>query len=575
MKKMEPQHYGALFLALTMAAISLPALAEKYDQTAPDDTTGIAAPASKKIEPLRVCADPGNMPLSNDKGEGYQNKIATVIAEAMGTYTTYFYRPYLERGLTRQTFDNNECDILLDMSPDDERMMVTMPVYRSTFVLAYRNDKGLDIKSLDDPKLLNQLQVGVFQHSAIRTVLQEHGINRENTIVHSISHDADLHPELQPHRQVQDVIDGKLDVAAIWGPMAGWYKTLQKAPLTIVPVNRMEDRTPMEFSLAIGMRRNAKELKANIEKAMLNNKDKIRKILDDFGVPLVQCPDCVVSGDIPTHGDYKPLPRIANEAQIPKQSDLAALPAMIDEALKEGSTLEQELHNATIARDSTRIEFLLKRGAKVNARDTEGQTPLMVAVKSDDLSIVNGLLAYKADPNLQDNDGWTAAMHAVRGNDPKIMRLLGKPEFKTNFELINHDGMTALGLATYNNKANAAVAMLDSGAKPDAAMGAARYTALMIAAKQDNQVMAQTLLQYKANPNARNAGGVTALMIAAVRNQDMLISLLLKSGADASIKDEEGKTALILAKENDADKAVSMLQANADGKISSAATKRQ
>lgn len=551
MKKSEMyKNYGAVLLAGTLGIATIPALAAN-------------------VAPLRVCADPGNMPLSNDKGEGFQNKIATVIAEAMGTYTTYFYRPYLERGLTRQTFDNNECDILLDMSPDDERMMVTMPVYRSTFVLAYRNDKGLDIKSLDDPKLLNELQVGVFQHSAIRTVLQEHGINRENTVVHSISHDADLHPELQPHHQVQDVIDGKLDVAAIWGPMAGWYKTLQKAPLTIMPVNRMEDRTPMEFSLAIGMRRNAKELKANIEKAMLGNKDKIRKILDDFGVPLVQCADCVVSGDIPSHGDYKPLPRIANEAQIPKQSDLAALPAMIDEALKSGSTLEQELHNATIARDSTRIEYLLKRGAKVNARDTEGQTPLMVAVKSGDISIVNGLLAYKADPNLQDNDGWTAAMHAVRSNDPKIMRLLGKHEFKTNFELVNHDGMTALGLATYENKANAAVAMLDSGAKPDTAMGVARYTALMIAAKQDNQVMVQTLLQYKANPDVRNAGGVTALMIAAVRNQDMLISLLLKSGANAGLKDDEGKTALLLAKENDADKAVRMLQAKADGKSGS------
>jgi len=557
MKKNEMyRNYGAVLLAGTLGLAT------------------ISAGAADRA-PLRVCADPGNMPLSTDKGEGFQNRIASVIAEAMGTHATYFYRPYLERGLTRQTFDNNECDILMDMSPDDERMMVTMPVYRSTFVLAYRNDKGIDIKSLDDPRLLNELKVGVFQHSAIRTVLQEHGINRDNTVVHSISHDADLKPERQPHRQVQQVVDGKLDVAAIWGPMAGWYKTMQHAPLTILPVNRMEERTPMEFSLSIGMRKNARELKADIEKAMLDNKDKIAKILTDYGVPLVECGNCVVSGDIPAHGAYKPLPRIANNAQIPKQSDLAALPAMIDAALKEGSTLEQELHNATIARDSTRIEYLLKRGARINARDTEGQTTLMVAVKSGDLSVVNGLLEYKADPNLQDNDGWTAAMHAVRGNDPKIMRLLGKQQYKTNFELLNHDGMTALGLATYNNKANAAVAMMDSGAKPDTAMGAARYTALMIAAKQDNQTMAQTLLQYKANPNARNAGGVTALMIAAVRNQDMLISLLLKSGADASLKDEEGKTALMLATENDADKAVGMLQAHVAGKENSVATARQ
>lgn len=543
MKKNEMSgNYGAVLLACSLSVASLSALATN-------------------AAPLRVCADPGNMPLSSDKGEGFQNKIASVIADAMGTHATYFYRPYLERGLTRQTFDNNECDILMDMSPDDERMMVTMPVYRSTFVLAYRNDKGLDIKSLDDPKLLNDLKVGVFQHSAIRTVLQERGLRRDNTFVHSISHDADLLPERQPHRQVQKVVDGELDVAAIWGPMAGWYKIMQHAPLTIQPVNRMEDRTPMEFSLAIGMRKNAKELKARIEKAMLDNKDRIRSILDQYGVPLVQCDMCVIFGDIPSHGAYKPLRRIANNAQTPKQSDPAALPAMMDEALKSGSSLEQELHNATLARDSTRIEYLLKRGAKIDARDTEGQTPLMVAAKGGDLSIVNGLLEYKADPNLQDNDGWTAAMHAVRGNDPKIQRLLGK--FKADFDLVNHDGMTALGIATYNNKANAAVAMLDSGAKPDAVMGAARYTALMIAVKQDNQQMSQTLLQYGANPNARNAGGVTALMIAAVRNQDMLVSLLLKSGADAGLKDDEGKTALMLARDNDATKSASMLESAA------------
>ena len=201
----------------------------------------------------------------------------------------------------------------------------------------------------------------------------------------------------------------------------------------------------------------------------------------------------------------------------------------------------------------------MKRGAKINAKDTEGGTPLMVAVKGGDLSIVNGLLAYGADPNIQDNDGWTAAMHAVRGNDPKIMRLLGK--FKTKFNLVNHDNMTALGLASYTNKANAAVAILDSGGNPDDVMGAAKYSALMIAAKLGNQPMMQTLLQYKADPNLKNTGGVTALMIAAAKNHDMPVLLLLKSGANPSIKDGEGKTAIMLAKEADAQKAVQALEA--------------
>lgn len=531
-------------LAVSLAALALPVMA--------DDVT----PSSiKKMGSLRICADPGNMPVTSDKGDGFSNKIATIIAEGMGTHTSYFYRPYLERGLTRQTFDNNECDILMDMTSDDDRMMTTIPVYRSTFVLAHRNDKGITIKSLDDPKLLNDYKVGVFQHSAIRTVLQEHGINRNNTVVRTIAHDADLRPERQPHMDVQLMIDGKLDVAAIWGPMAGWYKTMKNAPIEIVPVNMMDDRTPMEFSLAIGMRKNAKDLKAAIEAVMLKEKDKIKKVLNEYGVPLVKCEDCVVSGDLPSHGAYKPLVR---KAYVPLQSDVAALPAMVDDALKQGSTLEWELHNATIARDNTRIEYLLKRGAKINAKDTEGQTPLMVAAKSGDLSVLNGLLEYKANPNAQDNDGWTAAMYAVRSNEPKIFRLLGK--HKADFNLTNKDGVTALAMAVNDNKANAAVAMLDNNANPDFAMGAGKYNALMLAVTKGNQTLAQTLLQYKANPNAKNAGGVTPLMIAAHKDQDMIVSLLLKAGAKVEMKDDEGKTALVIAKENDAQKALIQLQ---------------
>ena len=535
-------------LALAMAAFVLPVLADE-----------IEAPSSiKKMGSLRICADPGNMPLSSDKGEGFENKIATIIAEGMGTHTSYFYRPYLERGLTRQTFDNNECDILMDMSPDDERMMTTKPVYKSTFVLAYRNDKGIDIKSLDDPKLLNDYTVGVFQHSAIRTVLQERGFKREHSIVRTISHDADLEPNRQPHMAVQQMVAGQMDVAAVWGPFAGWYKTMKKEPITIVPVNTMEDGMPLEFSLAIGVRRNAKDLKDAIEAVMVKEKEKIKKVLDEYGVPLVKCDECIVSGDLPSHGPYKPHVKISQSELVPKQSDEAALPAMIDEALKQGSTLDGELHNATIARDSTRIEYLLKRGAKVDARDTEQQTPLIVAAKGGDLSVMNGLLEYKSNPNAQDDDGWTAGMHAVRSNEPKVFRLLGK--HKADFNIVNKEGLTALAMAVFDNKANAAVAMLDNNANPDFAMGTAKYNALMIAVKKGNLQMAQTLLQYKANPNARNAGGLTPLMIAAFGNQDMIISLLLKAGANPTLKDYEGKTALMLAKENDAQKAIVMLE---------------
>lgn len=513
---------------------------------------------AEKQEPLRVCADPGNMPLSNNQGEGFQNKIADLIAKSMGTHTTYFYRPYLNRGLTRQTFDNNECDILMDMSADDERMMTTVPVYRSTFVLVYRNDRGLDIKSLDDPKLLNDMKVGVFQHSAIRTVLQEHGIKRENTIVKTIAHDADLLPERQPHVQVRDVVDGKLDAAAIWGPMAGWYVSMKNAPLTIKPLNTLEDNMPLEFALGIGMKKKSHGLKARIEKAMLENKDQIHKILDDYGVPLVQCERCVVSGDLPGHAAYQPHARRSLSTIKVKMTPPDEIPALINAAVKSGSSLEQELINATLQTDTNRIDYLLQHGADINAKDVEGMTSLMHAVKSSDLTLINGLLEYGADPNLQDNDGWTAAMHAVRQNDGKVMRLLAK--FQANFDLLNDQGFSALGLAVQDNRSNVAVAMLDRGAKPTVVMGESGYTPLIIAAKVGNKVLAQTLLQYGAKPNEQNAGGFTALMLAAARNDVELVHLLIKSGANTDIKSVGGKTAKMIAQDENAKDALAILE---------------
>lgn len=287
---------------------------------------------------------------------------------------------------------------------------------------------------------------------------------------------------------------------------------------------------------------------------MLKEKDRIKQVFVDYGVPLVQCDECVVSGDIPSHGPYQPVVR---HADLPPQSDEASLPARIDAALKQGSSLEQELFSAVIARDSTRIEYLLKRGAKIDARDQDGQTALMMAVKSGDLSVMNGLLVYKANPNLQDHDGWTAAMYGVRSNEPKIFRLLGK--YKADFNKVNKDGLTALALAVIDNKANAAVAMLDNQANPDIAMGEAKYNVMMLAVKKGNLQLVQTLLQYKANPNAKNAAGLTPLMIAAFDNHDMITTLLLKSGANPDLKDVDGKTALTLATENQADKARAVL----------------
>ena len=529
-------------------------------------TSTLLFAASSYAEPmtsLRICADPGNMPYSNTQGEGFSNKIAEVLAEALDTQVSYFYRPYLERGLTRQTFKNDVCDVLMDMSPDNERMITTTPIYRSTFVLVSRKDRNYKIKNLDDPRL-KELTVGVFQHSAIRTELMEHGVNGTNMRLHIISHDADLNPEDQPTQQIKAVVDGKLDVAGAWGPLAGWYNTDkvpggETKPLDILYLNQTDTVLPMEFEMTLGLKTRDVALRDKLNNALVQQRDKIKQVLSDYGVPLVACDTCIVSGDIPSHGPYKHAEPVIAKFQPTPQSDLAKLPAQVDAALAGGSTLDDELFNAVLAKDFTRIDYLLERGANIDAHDAVGLTPLMNAVKGGHYPLVRKLLKKGANVDVVDIDGWSASMHAAWQNEPKMIRTMGAG-YGANLDLKDKlTDSTALALATQKGKAVAVVALLDSGAKPDITMGDARYTALMVAAQVGMLPAAQALLQYEANVNAKNAGGVTPLMIATANNKPKLVALLIKSGADKTIKDDEGLTALDLAKARDLEDIISYL----------------
>lgn len=517
--------------------------------------------SAEKSTTLRICADPGNMPLSNTQREGFQNKIADVIAETMGRQTTYFYRPYLERGLTRQTFKNNSCDVLMGMSPDAERMITSTPLYRSNFVLASKKKRKYNFKDLDDPRL-KELSVGVFQHSATRTELMEHGVNGYNVKLHIISHDADIHTELQPIQQVKDVVSGKLDVAAVWGPYAGWFNSTQLnagKSLDILHLNQVDTVLPMEFEMSIGLKKRDTELLAEIEKALVKSKGKIKQILMDYGVPLVECDFCIVSGDLPSHGPYKKQEHIVAKFQPTEQSVKAELPAIIDAELATGSTLEEELLNAVLTKDFTRIDYLIERGADINAADSQGLTSLMRAVKGGNFDLVRMLLAHGAALDAVDSDGWTATMYAAYLNEPRMIRLIAGG-YGADLNLIEKlSSSTALGLAAQKGQPLAIVALMDSGANPDTQMGEAGYTALMIVAKLGSLPAAQVLAQYKADVNAQNTGGVTALMIASANNHVDLVSLLVKSSANLSLINKSGQTALDAAKESKAQKSVDFL----------------
>jgi quinoprotein dehydrogenase-associated probable ABC transporter substrate-binding protein len=542
-------------------------LSKEFEDLTPSEQIAIRAAAKaaykqKKLKELTVCADPGNMPLSNIKGEGFQNKMAEVLGEAMGARVTFNWRPFIERGLTRQTFDQGMCDVLFDMPANYGPMLTTSPVYKTPYVLVYRNDKGLELTGLDDPKL-KDLKIGVFQTSALRGALAKRGIV-DNVTLQVQSHDGDLVPEHQPWYVVQEVMDGKLDVAGVFGPFAGWRKTMKGEPLTILPVNLQDDTVPLEFDLAIGVRKTDAFLKYMLEFALEDKKDEIEKILRDYGVPLVQCSKCVVQGDLPAHGSYIAV----NQQDFKARPDLASPDQVVTEKrveqwLDEGADITQELSNAINANDQDRIKWLItEKGADVNKQDSQGYTPLTNAARQRQDQTAKLLIDLKADPNLADGNNMTPLVTAVmRDSVPTIKVLL---DAGAKVEEPGPQGFRPLALAIGESKYESAKTLMDAGADVNVPSGSEALTPLMIAAAQSSPAegsrflpgstrpidIAKGLVDHNADVNAKTSNGMTALMIAAAHNNPPMIGLLMESGADHDAKNNQGQTASDVAQIN-------------------------
>lgn len=526
------------------------------DYTAAERDEAKALARTQKFPKLRVCADPGNLPFSSDKGEGFENRIAEVLADAMGAKLQYFWRPYLERGITRQTFDSNECDVLMDMPAKYDPLLTTDPIYRTTYVLAARTDRNLTITGFDDP-ILKDLKIGVFQLSAIREALFRRGVSR-NLTVHVVSHDADLEPEKQPWRQVQAVVDGTLDMAGVWGPFAGYLKAKKGAALTLQPVNLWDDDIPMEFDLAIGMRKTDAVLKYAIENALEARKAEIEAILRDYGVPLVQCSECTVAGDLPAHGVYS---KPSDQAAGPRRQEVTE--ARLAEWLSQGADLTEEIGNAVVAHDPGRVAFLIGHGADLDALNLQGYAPLHLAARDKNAAMATLLLDRGARVDVGDRDGWTPLLHAVLRNDAASIGLLAARG--ADVKVRAPGGFTALSVAVEEGKFEAAHALIQAGADVNAVSGKEKLTALMVAASKlpsaqrahhINQAygpvdIGRALIARGADVNAASTEGVTALMIAAARDNAALIGLLAQSGADVGATSRTGETASTIAAGND------------------------
>ena len=227
---------------------------------------------------LRVCADPANLPFSNIEQQGFENKIADLVARDFKAKVAYTWLPQ-RMGFVRNTLKRGDCDVIIGIPANYEQAAATQPYYRSSYVFVTR--KGAPrVESLDDPALRN-MRIGVeLQSPAVQALTARKLI--DNMRGYPILGDG-------PRDLVRAVARGDVDLAIVWGPKAGYYARQQSAALDIVPVSPQIDVPflPFVFDISMGVRRGDAKLKERLDAEIERRRPEIERILDSYGVPRV------------------------------------------------------------------------------------------------------------------------------------------------------------------------------------------------------------------------------------------------------------------------------------------------
>jgi quinoprotein dehydrogenase-associated probable ABC transporter substrate-binding protein len=253
-----------------------------------------AAPAGGEAggpqETLRVCADPNNMPFSNESEDGFENMLARLVGAALGQNVSYTWSAQ-HRGFIRRTLKAGDCDIIIGVPRQLDMVETTQPYYRSSYVFVSRADRRLDIKSIRDPRL-RSLKIGV-------QLIGDNGVNTPPA--HAIAAQGitgnvtgytlygDYGTANPPARIIDAVANGDIDIAAAWGPLAGWFAMQSDVALTVTPIEDTGEFAPLafQFDIAMGVRKGDHALRDRLDAAIARNRPLITWILHSYGIPLV------------------------------------------------------------------------------------------------------------------------------------------------------------------------------------------------------------------------------------------------------------------------------------------------
>jgi mxaJ protein len=236
---------------------------------------------------LRICADPDNMPLSNQKGEGFEQKIAALIGKELNAKVEYAWWP-VRRGYFSRALNGRYCDIAIEAPSGLDMAAVTKPYFRSGYLFLTRKDSGLDITSLADPRL-KKLKIGVnLLHSDAENTPPAMALSRYGVVGNLTGYSTFYTDEDRPEDIVEGVANKEVDIAIVWGPLAGYFAQKSKVPLVLVPLAERDSLSdfPFRFNIAMGVRRRDRELRDSLDALLQRKQPEIQAILKEYNVPV-------------------------------------------------------------------------------------------------------------------------------------------------------------------------------------------------------------------------------------------------------------------------------------------------
>ena len=257
-------------------------------------TAGLGA-AGELVDPdvLRVCADPSNMPFTDQSGEGFEDKLAKMVATATGrSSVAYTWFPSIT-GFVRNTLGANRCDIIMGYAQGDELVQNTNAYYRSSYVLVYRKDGDLaGVDTLTDTRLADK-RIGVVEGTPPSANMAAAKLMRKAK-VYPLMVDTRIAPSMA-EVMIGDMLKGVIDAAVIWGPMAGYYVEKSGADLAVIPLIKERGGQRMTYRITMGVRPSDQEWKRTLNAFIREHQADINKLLLEYGVPLLDEKDHLIT----------------------------------------------------------------------------------------------------------------------------------------------------------------------------------------------------------------------------------------------------------------------------------------